>query len=121
MTSVAYIANEFPSPLEPYVMDEITELRRHGVQVVCYSGKRVAPDSLTLSHRAFWRETHFCQPLSDEELLKAAGRLVADPGAAWGVIKPLAFDPTLPSAEESEHSATRLWGQLWQRSSRHSR
>ncbi len=41
--TIAYIANEFPSPLEPYVMDEITELRRRGVQVVCCSGKRVSP------------------------------------------------------------------------------
>ena len=27
MTTIAYIANEFPSSLEPYVIDEITELR----------------------------------------------------------------------------------------------
>ena len=32
MTTVAYIANEFPSPLEPYVMDEVNELRRRGVK-----------------------------------------------------------------------------------------
>jgi colanic acid/amylovoran biosynthesis glycosyltransferase len=92
MTAIAYIANEFPSALEPYVMDEIAELRRHDVQVVCCSGKRVAPDGLSLSERTFWKETHFCQPLSDEELLKAARRLAADRGAAWGVAKPLVCD-----------------------------
>jgi hypothetical protein len=43
MTTIAYIANEFPSPLEPYVIDEISELRRRGAQVICCSGKRVAP------------------------------------------------------------------------------
>ena len=30
MTTIAYIANEFPSALEPYVKDEIGELRRRG-------------------------------------------------------------------------------------------
>ncbi len=92
MTAIAYIANEFPSPLEPYVMDEITELRRHGIEIICCSGKRVAPDGLSLSERAFWKETRFCQPLSDQELLKAARQLAADRGAAWSVAKPLVFD-----------------------------
>jgi colanic acid/amylovoran biosynthesis glycosyltransferase len=36
---VAYIANEFPSPLEPYVEDEIRELLRRGVRVVTCTGK----------------------------------------------------------------------------------
>ena len=35
MTAIAYIVNEFPSPLEPYVMDEIIELRRRGSHVIC--------------------------------------------------------------------------------------
>ena len=48
MTTIAYIANEFPSPLEPYVMDEITELRRRGAQVICCSGKRVSPERTQL-------------------------------------------------------------------------
>ena len=68
MTTVAYIANEFPSPVEPYVIDEINELRRRGVNVVCCSGKRVAPNSLSLAERAFWKETRYFQPLSDDEL-----------------------------------------------------
>jgi len=55
MTTVAYIANEFPSPLEPYVIDEITELRRRGTQVICCSGKRVSPANLSLAERAFWK------------------------------------------------------------------
>ena len=52
MTTVAYIANEFPSPLEPYVIDEIAELRRRGAQVICCSGKRVSPNDLSLAERA---------------------------------------------------------------------
>lgn len=34
MLTTAYLANQFPSPVEPYVLDEIKELRRHGVKVV---------------------------------------------------------------------------------------
>jgi colanic acid/amylovoran biosynthesis glycosyltransferase len=53
---VAYLANEFPSPLEPYVGDEIEELRRRGIGVIACSSfrpKRVssidgAPDQETL-------------------------------------------------------------------------
>jgi len=92
MTTVAYIANQFPSPLEPYVMDEITELRRRGVEVICCSGKRVAPDGLSLIERAFWKETQYFQPLGDEELVKAAIRLASDRHILWQLIQPLVLN-----------------------------
>ena len=34
MLTVAYLANEFPVPVEPYVGEEIAELRRRGVRVI---------------------------------------------------------------------------------------
>jgi glycosyltransferase involved in cell wall biosynthesis len=34
MLTVAYLANRFPSPVEPYVAEEIAELRSRGVRVV---------------------------------------------------------------------------------------
>jgi colanic acid/amylovoran biosynthesis glycosyltransferase len=40
MLTVAYLANEFPSPVEPYVTDEIAELRRCGVRVVTGSVRK---------------------------------------------------------------------------------
>ena len=40
MLTVAYLANQFPSPVEPYVGDEIEELRRRGVCVVTGSVRR---------------------------------------------------------------------------------
>jgi glycosyltransferase involved in cell wall biosynthesis len=40
MMTVAYLANQFPSPVEPYVMDEIEELRRRGVEVIAGSVRR---------------------------------------------------------------------------------
>jgi glycosyltransferase involved in cell wall biosynthesis len=92
MTTIAYIASEFPSALEPYVMDEITELRRRGVQVVCCSGKRVSPHDLSPVERAFWEETRFFQPLSDDELLRATRRLVSDRHNFWQLLRPLLFE-----------------------------
>jgi colanic acid/amylovoran biosynthesis glycosyltransferase len=93
MTTVAYIANEFPSPVEPYVMDEIGELRRRGINVICCSGKRVAPDALSLAERAFWKETRFFQPLTDDALMRAAGRLASDRQNLWQLLRPLLLDP----------------------------
>jgi glycosyltransferase involved in cell wall biosynthesis len=92
MTTVAYIANEFPSHLEPYVMDEVTELRRCGVQVVCCSGKRVSPHDLTLAERSFWEETRFFQPLSDDELVRAVRRLASDPHNLWQLSRALLLE-----------------------------
>ncbi len=92
MTTVAYITNEFPSPLEPYVIDEIVELRRRGAQVICCSGKRVSPNDLSLAERAFWKETRFFQPLSDDELVRAIRRLASDPSSLWQLVRPLLWE-----------------------------
>ncbi|MGB9084958.1 MAG: hypothetical protein WCC46_10065, partial [Terriglobales bacterium] len=99
MSTIAYIANEFPSPLEPYVMDEIAELRRCGTQVICCSGKRVSPRDLSLAERSFWKETRYFQPLSDENLMRAARRLASDRQSLWQILRPLLWErgasPTL--------------------------
>jgi colanic acid/amylovoran biosynthesis glycosyltransferase len=92
MTTIAYIANEFPSPLEPYVIDEITELRRCGAQVICCSGKRVSPNDLSVEERAFWEETRFFQPLSDDELMRAVRRLASDRRYLWPLLRPLLWE-----------------------------
>jgi colanic acid/amylovoran biosynthesis glycosyltransferase len=92
MTTIAYIANEFPSALEPYVIDEITELRLHGAQVICCSGKRVSPNELSPTERAFWKETRFFQPLSDDELVRAMHRLASDRRQLWQLLRPLLLE-----------------------------
>ena len=92
MTTVAYIANEFPSPIEPYVMDEIAELRRCGVKVICCSGKRVSADGLSLAECAFLKETRFFQPLSDDALMHATHRIVSDRRNRWPLLRPLLHD-----------------------------
>jgi colanic acid/amylovoran biosynthesis glycosyltransferase len=43
MPTVAYLANQFPVAVEPYVTDEIRELRRRGVRVISGSVRR--PDA----------------------------------------------------------------------------
>jgi len=92
MTTIAYIANEFPSSLEPYVIDEITELRRRGAEVICCSGKRVSPNDLSLAERAFWKETRFFQPLSDDDLVRAVHRLFSDHERLWQLLRPLLWE-----------------------------
>lgn len=92
MTTVAYIANEFPSPVEPYVQDEIGELRQRGVRVICCSGKRVAPRGLSVADRSFWDETRYFQPLSDDELMRATRRLASDRSAFWQFLKPMLWE-----------------------------
>ncbi len=107
MTTIAYIANEFPSPLEPYVIDEITELRRRGARVICCSGKRVSPNGLGLEERGFWKETRYFQPLSDDELLQAARRLASDRRCLWQLLRPLLWERGFPRAAAFARWATR--------------
>jgi len=89
LTTIAYIANEFPSAIEPYVKDEIGELRQRGIRVICCSGKRVAPRELSGADRSFWHETRYFQPLSDGELTRATRRLASDRLALGQFLKPL--------------------------------
>jgi colanic acid/amylovoran biosynthesis glycosyltransferase len=44
MSIVAYLANQFPSPVEPYVVDEIRELRRRGIRIIPGSVRRPEAD-----------------------------------------------------------------------------
>lgn len=80
VTTVAYIANQFPSPIEPYVMDEIGELRERGVRVICCSGKE-APinegsiNEWSAAERAFRDEVRFLWPHSPGKLAHALSRL----------------------------------------------
>jgi colanic acid/amylovoran biosynthesis glycosyltransferase len=46
MLTVAYLANQFPVAVEPYVIEEIEELRRRGVRVVAGSMRKLVDDAL---------------------------------------------------------------------------
>jgi colanic acid/amylovoran biosynthesis glycosyltransferase len=68
--TVAYITNQFPSAVEPYVLDELLELRRRGVQVIPCSARyplRGLEDSL----QQFAGETLYLQRICPVLLLRA--------------------------------------------------
>jgi glycosyltransferase involved in cell wall biosynthesis len=67
MTSIAYLANSFPEPGEPYVWEEVDELRKLGADVSCCSARR--PQRVPLDLRLLSDETlyvyrpHLCDVL----------------------------------------------------------
>jgi colanic acid/amylovoran biosynthesis glycosyltransferase len=71
MPTVAYLANQFPSPVEPYVAEEIWELRRRGVRVVPCSACYVATSSDS-ELKVLAAETRYLQPLQFRLLIHAA-------------------------------------------------
>ena len=72
MPKIAYLANQFPSAVEPYVMEEIDELRLRGVQVIAGSIRK--PDTREADRTASERELGMVllQPLRLVTLLRAA-------------------------------------------------
>jgi glycosyltransferase involved in cell wall biosynthesis len=70
MPKIAYLANLFPSAVEPYVAEEILELRRHGLQVIPCSARQ--PDPLEFGR--LW---------DDEILALLPVRLSALISSAW--------------------------------------
>lgn len=70
MPTIAYLANLFPSAVEPYVLDEICELRRRGVTVVPSSARKVKP-GLDKTPEPFADDTLYIQPLQIRVLLHA--------------------------------------------------
>jgi len=68
-TTIAYLANLFPSPLEPYVVEEIRELRRRGLDVVPCSARRAR---VLRDDGQFWAGETLClQPLQPFLALRA--------------------------------------------------
>ena len=62
MLTVAYLANQFPSPLEPYVFEEIAELRRRGLAVIPCSVRRVNAAERGGELRLLISETLYLEP-----------------------------------------------------------
>jgi glycosyltransferase involved in cell wall biosynthesis len=72
MPTVAYLSNLFPSPVEPYVADEIHELRKQWVHVIPCSARAVEPATVSEDLKPFAAETLYLQPLQLGLLLRAA-------------------------------------------------
>src|SRR5208283_2174101 len=83
--TVAYLANQFPAAVEPYVGEEIQELRRRGVEVIAGSVRQ--PDAARggASREGLEREVLCLQPVRVLILLRAVGLLVR----RWGKISDL--------------------------------
>src|ERR1700730_6519805 len=73
MLTVAYLANQFPAAVEPYVREEIEELRRRGVQVIPGSVRR--PDMAQREPPKTLAEPNILglQPIQVLTLLRALG------------------------------------------------
>jgi colanic acid/amylovoran biosynthesis glycosyltransferase len=71
MPTIAYLSNLFPSPVEPYVVDEIRELRTRGVTVITCSARKVR-DGLDKTLQPSASGTLYIQPLRIRVLLRAA-------------------------------------------------
>jgi hypothetical protein len=69
--TVAYLANQFPSPVEPYVFEEIGELRGRGARVIPCSARRPDPEVGGNDLQSFVSETIYLQPLRLGLLLRA--------------------------------------------------
>ena len=70
MLKVAYLANQFPSAVEPYVAAEIEELRRRGLEVIAGSALQPAGNQSTVTlERSF--EVVILQPLQLVLLIRA--------------------------------------------------
>lgn len=59
--TIAYLANSFPEPVEPYVWEEIRELRKHGARVIPCSMRR--PQNRSLATDEFALETLYVLPM----------------------------------------------------------
>jgi colanic acid/amylovoran biosynthesis glycosyltransferase len=73
VSTVAYLANQFPAAVEPYVGEEIEELRRRGVQVIAGSVRKPDAAPRRSVAEAFEPEILFLQPVRVLTLLRALG------------------------------------------------
>ena len=76
MLTVAYLANQFPAAVEPYVGEEIQELRRRGVQVIAGSVRRPEAGPSVAASADLETEILCLQPVRVPTLLRALGLVV---------------------------------------------
>jgi colanic acid/amylovoran biosynthesis glycosyltransferase len=76
MLTIAYLANRFPATVEPYVADEIGELRRRGVEVIPCSAQGPESSLHVLPNAGCESETLRLQPVRVLILLRAVVLMV---------------------------------------------
>jgi glycosyltransferase involved in cell wall biosynthesis len=72
MPTIAYFSNLYPSPVEPYVVAEIRELRSRGMQVIPCSARRTSRSTLDTTLQLIADETLCLQPVKWRLALRAA-------------------------------------------------
>ena len=85
MRTIAYIANLFPSAVEPYVMQEIAELRRRGIAVIPCSARRST--ALDNGLKSWAAGTLYLQPLRLGLMIRAAWLCMRKISTLCGVIR----------------------------------
>jgi len=95
MPTIAYLANKFPSLVEPYVGDEIKELRRRGVEVVACSARRASDDGgqpdYSLENASLKQEALCLEPLQVRIMVQALGMCFRRAGVLTDLYRRILF------------------------------
>ena len=97
MLAIAYLANLFPARSEPYVGDEIRELRRRGINVVSCSIRR--PKAPGKSDSPWTEETIYVYPLRPALMLHALWLCVRRCDVLWKSLRRALFQKSEPLAK----------------------
>jgi colanic acid/amylovoran biosynthesis glycosyltransferase len=95
MPAIAYLSNLFPSSVEPYVVDEIRQLRRRGTTVIPCSARKVK-SRLDKSLQPFIAETVYMQPLRIVILLRSLSMCIAQLGVLSHFMRHVLFQRQEP-------------------------
>ena len=95
MPTIAYLANQFPARSEPYVVDEIVALRKHGIEVIPYSAWPSSPGTSSV-HRLMARETQCILQPRWWKFLYASGLFLWCFPVLWKFISRILFKGTEP-------------------------
>ncbi len=88
MITIAYLSNQYPSPVEPYVVEEIESLRGQGFRVVACSARKPQRD-LREDSRA--QECVCLQSIDAGMAWRAAGLGIRSFPRLWPVMREVAF------------------------------
>jgi colanic acid/amylovoran biosynthesis glycosyltransferase len=101
MRTIAYITNRFPATVEWYVVEEIRELRRHGIRVLPCSVRRPNSSEITADWEGIHQETTYLDPLRVRNLTPALWLLLRKRRSIGDLLRRIAL-------EGQESAQTRL-------------
>ncbi len=110
MLTVAYLANRFPSAVEPYVIEEIEELRRRGVRVIAGSVRKPRSDQ-SVDDEVSSRKS-CCSRCRSSFCCGRCGSACADGGVTLPLIARVVFRGSEGPIKTGEGSGAHLAGRL---------